>query len=248
MNLSIYLFGVYVNSYQQYPNDYTRKMFKQFSALSFPPTQLIIHREGDLMYYGYTRMLGKEHHVGLCAVVNGVAITDVQRLFGVFEGVVETMAYRQSLICVNEKGELCSKLRKLREDMAEVDLTVELLKSCLENMDDATVNLPALDTETGKDDVHRFSAEDDEAEILKYSLVPGYTVIWKKDNFESLPMQAFRDFARRKDEEMNQLKSRWKRQRRAKWLLILALIVLLLCTDRGGAFYERMVEWVSSLR
>ncbi|MBQ0164882.1 MAG: hypothetical protein KBS75_06760 [Bacteroidales bacterium] len=181
MNLSSYLFGVYADSYEQYPDDYTSKILKRFSDLSHPPAQLIIHREGDLMYYGYTRMLGEEHHVGLCAVLNGVAITDVQRLFGAFERVVETMASRQSFICVKKKGELCSKLCQLRADRAEVTHTMELLKSCLENMDDATVNLPAMDTETVKDDVHRFCAEDDEAEILKYSLAPGYTVVWKQD-------------------------------------------------------------------
>ena len=53
MNASIYVFGKFNNGYSQFPDDYSSSIFETFHKHAKSVTQLSIHREGNLMYYGY---------------------------------------------------------------------------------------------------------------------------------------------------------------------------------------------------
>ena len=57
MNISVYLFGEFSVGYSQYPNDYAKIIFESFAKSAQATTQITIHRDGDLMYYGYIRKM-----------------------------------------------------------------------------------------------------------------------------------------------------------------------------------------------
>lgn len=57
MNSTIYVFGNLAGRYVQSCDDYTRDIFLRFYNMSANPIQVIIHRDKDLMYYGYIRKL-----------------------------------------------------------------------------------------------------------------------------------------------------------------------------------------------
>ena len=129
MNLSIYIFGDLGNGHTQYPNDYTRDIFQYFYQKSQATTQLAIHRDQDLMYYGYVRKLENGNYIGLCTVINGKILTHVDSLFSVFEGVIETMVRNGYLIHYNDKGEITSKIGRMYENREEIDLISSSLTS-----------------------------------------------------------------------------------------------------------------------
>lgn len=64
MNISVYLFGEFSVGYSQYPNDYAKIIFESFAKSAQATTQITIHRDGDLMYYGYIRKMENAEYLG----------------------------------------------------------------------------------------------------------------------------------------------------------------------------------------
>lgn len=90
MNATVYVFSKLNGKYSQYPDDYTRELFDKFQSLSGAGAKMVIHREGDLMYYGYIRQLTrKEDYMGFCILLNGVMLTGIEPLAVLFEKVYD---------------------------------------------------------------------------------------------------------------------------------------------------------------
>ena len=88
MNCTVYLFGKFGQGITSSVNDYTKSMFDQFISYSEAPTQIIIHRNGAIMNYGYVRKIANNHLFGICAQINGQYISHPQKLFEVFENII----------------------------------------------------------------------------------------------------------------------------------------------------------------
>ena len=65
MNTSIYILGNFGNGHEQYPIDYTQDIFKKICRES-TKTQLITHRDNNLMYYTYIKSLKNQKYIGFC--------------------------------------------------------------------------------------------------------------------------------------------------------------------------------------
>lgn len=90
MNVTVYVFSKLNGRYSQYPDDYTWGLFDKFQSLSGAGAKMVIHREGDLMYYGYIRQLTrKEDYMGFCILLNGVMLTGIEPLAVLFEKVYD---------------------------------------------------------------------------------------------------------------------------------------------------------------
>ena len=59
VNSSIYIFGSFDNGYTQYPDNYAKEIYQNFFAQARSKSQIVIHRDKELMYYGYIRQLDK---------------------------------------------------------------------------------------------------------------------------------------------------------------------------------------------
>lgn len=90
MNATVYVFCKLNGKYSQYPDDYTKTLFDKFRSLSGAGAKMVIHRDGDLMYYGYIRQLTrKEDYMGFCILLNGVMLTGIEPLAVLFEKVYD---------------------------------------------------------------------------------------------------------------------------------------------------------------
>ena len=90
MNVTVYVFSKLNGRYSQYPDDSTWGLFDKFQSLSGAGAKMVIHREGDLMYYGYIRQLTrKEDYMGFCILLNGVMLTGIEPLAVLFEKVYD---------------------------------------------------------------------------------------------------------------------------------------------------------------
>lgn len=65
----------------QYPDDSASSVFGRFIAHATGKQTIAIHRDGDLMYYGYIRQMRGGKSLGICFVLNGVMISDIPRKF-----------------------------------------------------------------------------------------------------------------------------------------------------------------------
>ena len=71
MNNTIYLFGKFKQGITASVNDYTKSIFEEFISKANAPTQIIIHRDGPIMNYGYVRRIANGHMFGICIQING---------------------------------------------------------------------------------------------------------------------------------------------------------------------------------
>lgn len=239
MNLSFYLFGDLSSGYTQYPNDYTKSIFDKFRQNSQATTQIAIHRDGDLIYYGYIRKLEESNYLGLCTVINGKMITQIDQLFGIYEGVIESMVRNGYLIHFNDKGEIVSKVGQLYENREEIDLITTSLQSSFDRLEASSRQLPAVSYATSKDSVKSYSVQDDAGEILKSSYTNGYTFVYKSKEFDTAQMNSYKSVIARKEKEIvdlqsecaklrSQVSSLKNKQRNTTWVSILGLIAVIL--------------------
>lgn len=87
MNNTTYIFGNFWKTYTQFPDDYTSRIFTTFAMIASKKSQMVIHRDGDLMYYSYIHTLtgGNNQYLGFCILLNGALVKDMHALFTLFE-------------------------------------------------------------------------------------------------------------------------------------------------------------------
>lgn len=249
MNISFYLFGDFGSGYTQYPDDYSKSVFEVFHRHSKATTQIAIHRAGDLMYYGYVRELEGNDYLGMCVVVNGVVITQVNPLFDVFEGAVESMVRNGYLIHFNDKGEIAANAGQLYENREEIDRVTASVKVAFERLDATSKRLPPVNYGAAQDAVQSFSIQDDEAAIVRSSFSQGYTFVYKSRNYNTAQMNSYKGVIQRKNKEIEALNGRVSdlnskvaelkyKQRNTKWVAILALIAIVLF----GVVYVKVIN------
>lgn len=249
MNISFYLFGDLSSGYTQYPNDHTKSIFEKFFQNSQATTQVAIHRDGDLVYYGYIRKLEDNNYIGLCTVVNGKIITQIVPLFTIFERVIENMVRNGYLIYFDENGEIVSKVGKLYENREEIDLITESIKSSFDRLEGSSRKLPAVNYSVGKDSIKSFSIQDSEDDIIKSSYTNGYTFIYKSKGYNTAQMNSYKGVIVRKEKEINtlqeecdklkgQVASLKNKQRNTTWVTVLSIVALILF----GIIYVKVIN------
>lgn len=190
MNITSYIFGSFAKGYNQYPDDYTSEIFKKFKENSKSKTQIAIHRNNDIMYYGYIRNLEGSSYIGLCAMINGYYITSTKSLFSTFEKIIEVMVKNGYIIHFDNNGEIVTSVSRLSDNdevLSEINITTSKLFDKLE-----TSPLPAVNYSKASDSVKNFSIkDDDEKEIIKSSYSEGYTFLYKSQNYNTVNLQSY---------------------------------------------------------
>lgn len=239
MNISVYLFGEFNVGYSQYPNDYAKTIFESFAKEARATTQITIHREGDLMYYGYIRKMENTKYLGLCMVVNGKYITQLDELFTIYEQIIESMVRNGYLIHYNDKGEITSKVEQLYENREEIELITSSLQVAFDRLEGSSGILPAVNYSVAKDSVKIFSIQDNVHKIIKSSYTNGYTFIYKSKDYDTVQMNSYKSVLDRKSKQIHDLKGECtklkselsllkNKQRNTKWVAMLSIVILVL--------------------
>lgn len=239
MNLSVYLFGILDSGYVQYPYEESfATVFKKMGEEATAPSQIVIHRERALMYYGYVRKLKNNRYIGLCALLNELMLTDFNGMFHAFEEIISNMAEKGYYIHFDRYGDLeaCSSKAVDAEALENVS---ELLDMRFEMLADSAEQLPAVNYGIAGSSVKKYSIIDNHAEILKSSHENGYTYVFKSEGYDTPRMESYRQVlassARENDELKKQnvlLKSenaRILRQKKQIQYVVALVVLLLLC-------------------
>lgn len=240
MNVTVYLFGEFNSRYSQYPDDYASNIFTTFNSHAKSTTQVAIHRDGNLMYYGYIRKLENDRYIGLCAVLNGLYLTKIDGLFSLYENMVSNLIANGRLIHFNERGEVVSSVEKLYVHKEEIDLITESLRAGFYHLNNCAAKLPAVNYGKSKDSIEDFSVDDDRSEIVKSSYQNGYTFIYKSKDFNTTQLNSYREvLARISDENASLKKERTElqekllavqRQKKQIKNVILLILVVIGCS------------------
>ncbi|MCM1313621.1 MAG: hypothetical protein NC206_10290 [Bacteroides sp.] len=252
MNATVYLFGEFNNGYSQYPDDYTAGIFKQFYAHAKSTTQVAIHRDGNLMYYGYIRKIINGKYIGLCVVLNGLYLENTDGLFSLFENTISSMALKGQLIHFSDNGELTTSVDRLYLNQEEIDLLAESLRAGFNSFGPGIKHLPPVSYATAKDSIFDFSIDDETDDIVKSSYTNGYTYIYKSKNYNTAQMNSYRGVLSKISKENNRLKKenydlqtknkKLKTQNRPPYELITVFFILAAGASIIGTLLDRNTE------
>ncbi len=237
MNAAVYFFGEFSDGYSQYPDDHTSGIFKKFHENAKATTQVVIHRDADLMYYGYIRKLDGNGYIGLCVVLNGLYLTQIDGLFSLYENSISNWIRKGWLIHFNERGEIVTDVEKLHRHKDEIELAAGMLRAGFNHLGSHAKVLPAVSYGLSKDSVKDFSVSDDKAEIIRSSYQNGYTCIYKSKEFNTAELDGYRSVLARVsgekanlEKEISSLKTELQKTRRQKKqitnVFLLALVIL----------------------
>lgn len=131
MNCSVYLFSGTSTQYDQYPNDSLAPLFKRLVSLCTEPWQLVIHREGELVFYAYICLLEPTsgEYFGFALLVNGEQITGhFEQLLEFSEAQIQRLALEKTLLTLDDYGRLRRTECSFASQVALLDRVVHHLR------------------------------------------------------------------------------------------------------------------------
>ena len=103
MILKSYLFCLKQNNYAQYPNDHTASFLKPLCGHQKEKHQVVVYRDGGLMYYCYLYDTKKNETIGLC-FATGLLCTRLKALYDKFINCLVLFARRGVIFRFGEDG------------------------------------------------------------------------------------------------------------------------------------------------
>ena len=234
MNASIYVFGKFSNGYSQYPDDYTSSIFDTFYKHAKSITQLSIHREGNLVYYGYIRKLEEKNYIGFCIVLNGLLITQVNKLFSLYENLITNLVGKGYLIHFNNQGDITTNVEKLYLNQEEIAQLQHLIRFYLQKIDYSP--LPPVSYSKSKDSIKDFHISDNIDDIIKSTYTNAYTFIYKTKGYNTSQLISYQGVLHRlnnekieitqKYEDLKDVYAKTLRQKKQMKLVIFLILIL----------------------
>lgn len=192
MNTTIYLFGKFGHSIIASIDDYTKNYFEEFISIAKAPTQIIIHRYGDIMNYGYVRRIKDDHLFGICVQINGQYISDIHKLFEAFENIVAGIVVRGELLSLNRNGDLEVVISNFLDKPKAVERAINDGQIEFARLSSLCRILPEIDFSTIDQDVSYFKENDHSDTIVQASVKNGYTYIYKEEYYDTLALGSYR--------------------------------------------------------
>ena len=104
MEPQVYFFGTLHNGFSSYPGDHTRAFFEEFLKRSKNQLQIVVHREDNLLHYGYVRKFSNKFF-GICICLD-IIYTDIRTLFRIMDEVYANMILQGDVIKMNSRGDI----------------------------------------------------------------------------------------------------------------------------------------------
>ena len=120
MILRNYLFSKDFDTYQQYPNDFAKQFLNQITSNLLSTNQIVIHRDGNLIYYAYVQVISSNKILGHC-IVTGEICTNIKELYELFFKTIEQSACKGILFSYDSTGDICKQTGNFSEEGAEIN-------------------------------------------------------------------------------------------------------------------------------
>ncbi len=242
MNATISIFVSDERFFSSYPNDYSKDIFKGFIDNSKNLAQIHVHRNGQLMYYGYTQKINKKSPftLGVCILLNGSMFLEFGKLFSLFENVVSDMLVRLELVTLKSDGDFELNHKQLFEKKSEIDRLCLVVSSELESLKIGTSNLPSqnLSINNQKITTYPYNAQDENS-LVRESF-KGENMIVVKRSSESSSVSAIKNIISELNGKINKLTDSYNQLKKEKARLVIAAFVpwILILIGVGLSYHE----------
>ncbi len=249
MNCSTYIFGELSEGYSQYPEDSSSNLFRDIYSQCNAPSQLIIHRDENMMYYVYIRKIDGKRYIGIAIAINGFHFTQISSLFSLFEKKIEQFAEHGVIINYSKNGDLATSLSSLIKEEEEVMEVANFLQTEISAIK-TVQRIPQVDYAVSIKSKKIFNENDNNSEIVKASYTFGYTIILKQENYDTLRSTSYRNTLKQLNaqnesltKEVERLKETNKqilRQKKQFKKVILLFIAVIACGIGIYFLYENL--------
>ncbi len=219
MNTSVYLFGKFKGNYTQYPDDYTRKLFLDFenNIKSDVETQLMIHRDNDLVYCAYIH-LKHSSYVGICFVFNGVVFSDANSFCKLCEDSFTSSAFSDVLDYPN-KDEIFFQDKNLYKLSNKIEPLATLMSAKI--LDEITfVKLPPVNYSNNINEAKTFNLDIGNEVITE--AVKEYSNVFVSGNYSSKLLAGYSEKISTLNDENAKLR------KKSKGFVIVAVVFVVL--------------------
>lgn len=193
INSSIYIFGSFDNGYTQYPDNYAKEIYQDFFTRVKSKSQIVIHRDKELMYYGYIRQLDKySQYIGFCVLLNGIMFSNINNLFSVFENAIAELVSHGDIIALNEQGEIISTTKSLVNKLQEVNFITTMIKNGIDGMESYTKSLPPINYSISNTEQKVFTYCDPNNTIVETSAKYAYTYVTKDKGCDTASLSSYK--------------------------------------------------------
>ena len=204
MNSTFYIFGKFNGSYAQFPVDYTQDIFQQLpNRSSFSNTQLVIHRDNNLMYYCYMRKLEQDNFIGFCLLLNDAMIEEIPALFELFDNGISHLALAGEIVKINDNGDIVSNTDSLLSNRQTIQQIANNMMRDLNHLVETRKKLPAQSLAVSQDEIKRFNIRDDAKQIVDSAL--SYALVFVTKDEDSQNIDSYRSTIKRLKEETERM-------------------------------------------
>lgn len=120
MILRNYLFSKEFDTYQQYPNDIAKQFLSPITSNQLSVDQIVIHRDGNLIYYAYIQSVSTNNVFGHC-IVTGDICTNIKELYDLFHKSIEQAACKGVLFSFDSTGKISKQTGEFSNEGAEAN-------------------------------------------------------------------------------------------------------------------------------
>lgn len=226
------------NGYSQYPEDSSSNLFKNIQYQCVAPSQLIIHRDEDMMYYIYVRKFDKNKYIGFAIAINGYYFTQFKSLFSLFEKEVEELVESGVIINLSNNGEITSILPSLKNEEEEVMSVINSFQIKVNNLKNLK-RLPPVDFSVAISSRKLFKDSDADSEIANASCRFGLTIVLKESDYDTVRTTSFKNILKnlnaeknaliKENEELKEQNKKIKRQKKQFKNVVFLILIVLAC-------------------
>ncbi len=253
MNTTIYLFSSTL-SYEQYPNDSTSRLFQGLLSRAEAPEQLLIHREGDLVYYVYIRAFGEEPKGfwGFSFILNG------EHLIGAFEKLMKFceqqlryVALQGDLLQLDDYGNIRRTNSTFHDQLPFIESLVHKIRKQLSRLDLPLALLPPTNYGIDRRSFSRLSVSEQDVDILRAVESHAIVALLQAKDYEDPLLRRYgeqlrclaieRDDLKKRCEELQSSYCALNRQKKQykKVMFLSLLTAFILCLSSVGFFVFR---------
>ena len=234
MILKVFLFSKIYGAYQQYTADhYSATYLKQVFDNCSASDQIVIHRNGNLIYYAYAHKSSKSELCGICVVCGEICL-NLQWLYEYFQSVLEASASKGVLFRYDEHGQIRRNVDKFSSEAAEVDNLFREIRENLNNRQSYWEDLPPEDFSIPLESKISFAFNEDSKDNITDAIRHYHNVVVTMDNtypssFASTVIRLNSEnnqLQKDKDGLENKIRFLSKQKKQYRWVAILSIAVI----------------------
>jgi len=250
MTGAVYVFGSLGCGYTQYPDDYAKEIYQNFYDKTTANSQIIIHRDNNLIYYGYIRKLDTDsQYIGFCILLNGIMFSQIGKLFAIFEHAVADLVNRGKILRFNDKGDIVSDLDNLSEKQPEVERITSVICNDFSELENRI--LPPVNFGIANNETKNFSIIDKNNDIVEASAKYGYTCVFKDEDCDTASSSSYRGIIKKLYNQNETLSDNYKELKRKydklneqkqQYLKVIILCIVIAICGIGLFFLQNSLD------